>query len=107
MLTKNSSNTWSNARQFFQKFLNHRIKHDDKRSLELLSELVFPSEPQISLSAVFLDKLSLLSMEKDSEDLPAAIGTVVLSLWSRCIKEKYVNKPSTNWREAYDTDSNL
>ena len=70
--------------------MNHRIKHDQRRSFEALADFAFPSNPTCALSTIILDKMSLLSVKRDIEDFPAALGLIVISLWAQCINETYV-----------------
>ena len=70
--------------------LNHRLEHDGKRSFEALVDFAYPSQPTTALSTVFLDKLASLSHKQDIEDFSAALGSILMALWSQCIQEKYV-----------------
>ena len=70
--------------------LNHRLEHDGKRSFEALIDFAYPSQPKIALSTVLLDKLASLSYKEDIEDFPAALGMILMALWSQCVQEKYV-----------------
>lgn len=76
--------------QFMQQILNHRTRQDEKRTIEALANFVYPSKPLQALSTVFFDKLSALTFKTEIESYPAALGHIVLSLWSQCIDEIYV-----------------
>lgn len=73
-----------------QKILNHRTKQDQKRTLETLASFAYPSNPSQALSTIFLDKLSALTFKTEIESYPAALGHIILFLWSQCIDETYV-----------------
>lgn len=75
-----------------QKIMNHRVKRDEKRSFEALVAFAFPSNPTQALSTHFLDKMSPLGVKTQIEDFPSALGSIIISLWSQCIDEKYVRK---------------
>jgi len=75
--------------QFTQRLLNHCIRYDEERTLEALAKFKLPSQPQKALSTMLLDKLSPLEIPPDTENLPAAVALIIISLWSRCIAEKY------------------
>ena len=78
--------------EFTQKFLNHRSGANEKRSIEALADFAFPSESagnEGKLSTLLLDKLSLLGTVQDAETFPASVGSIVVTLWSRCISDKY------------------
>lgn len=70
--------------------LNHRLEHGGKRSFEALTNFAYPSQPTTTLSTVFLDNLASLGYNQDFEDFPAALGMILMALWSQCIQEKYV-----------------
>lgn len=72
--------------------LNHRINHGGKRSFEALADFAYPSQPTTALSTIFLDKLASLSYKQDIEDFPAALGMIMMALWSQCVQEKYVRR---------------
>ncbi|KAL8712378.1 MAG: hypothetical protein Q9225_006947 [Loekoesia sp. 1 TL-2023] len=73
--------------QLTQHIMNHRIGVGGKRSFEVLSEYSYPSKPDTTLSTVFLDKMSALSVKSDIENFPAALAQVVISLWKQCVDE--------------------
>ena len=71
--------------QFTQKVLNHRLKLDAKRSIEALAAFSLPSNPDQALSTLFYDGLSGLSSKADIDSFPAALGLIVVDLWSQCL----------------------
>lgn len=74
--------------------MNHRICVGGKRSFEVLSEYSYPSKPDTTLSTVFLDQMSALSVRSDIENFPAALAQVVISLWKQCVDEQFVQSIS-------------
>ncbi|KAL9131599.1 MAG: hypothetical protein Q9217_000487 [Psora testacea] len=75
--------------QFAQRFLNHRIRHGEERTIEALAKYKFPSPPDLPLSTILLDKMSPLNIRPNVKNLPSAIALEVISIWSQCIQEKY------------------
>ena len=82
---------WAKLLQFYQRVINHRRNLSDKRSVEALSTYTFPSKPDVALSTLLLDGLSSLGTRPKTEDFPAAVCSVVISIWSRCLTETYVS----------------
>ena len=82
--------------QITQTLLDHRIRFNEKRSFEMLTNFAYPSDANTALSSLFLDRLAKLRFNHDTGDFPAALGLIVISLWSRCIEEKYVSFMSLN-----------
>lgn len=76
--------------QFTLKVISHRIKSGEKRSLEALEAFALPSNPSQALSNIFLDKLSEVMAKQELESFPAALGQIIVMLWSQCIDEQYV-----------------
>lgn len=66
------------------------MKPGEKRSFEALADYSFPSEPENKLSTSLFDKLAMLSANQSAVDFSAAIGFMVISLWSQCLEEEYV-----------------
>ncbi|MCJ1402903.1 hypothetical protein MMC11_006124 [Xylographa trunciseda] len=75
--------------RYTQKVLNHRLGLGERRSFEALADFAFPSAPKIQLSTLLLDKMTLLSANQDMDDFLAALISIVISLWSRCVEEEY------------------
>ncbi|MCJ1381176.1 hypothetical protein MMC17_004285 [Xylographa soralifera] len=75
--------------QYTQKVLNHRVGLGERRSFEALADFAFPSAPKVHLSTLLLDKMTLLSANQNMDDFLAALVSIVISLWSCCIKEEY------------------
>ncbi|KAI9805056.1 MAG: hypothetical protein M1825_000890 [Sarcosagium campestre] len=75
--------------EFFQSMLNHRPPAESSRAIELFAHFAFPSQPDVSFSAILLDKVALRSVKNPPENLPVDFCLSLLSLWSRCLKEEY------------------
>ena len=71
--------------QFIQKVLNHRLEPGAKRTIEALADFSLPSNPHQALSTLFYDGLSGLSIKMDIDSFPAALGLIVVDLWSQCL----------------------
>lgn len=80
------------TKQLTQQILNHRITLGQRRTFEALAGFAYPSDPSQALSTIFLDKISALTFKLEIEDYPAALGRIIVSLWSQCIDEKYVGR---------------
>ena len=78
------------SEQLTQQIINHRTRQDEKRTIEALASFAYPSNPSQALSTIFFDKLSALTFKIEIENYPAALGHIILFLWSRCIDEIYV-----------------
>lgn len=76
--------------QLTQQIINHRTRQDANRTIEVLASFAYPSNSSQPLSTIFLDKLSALTFKAEIESYPAALGHIILSLWSQCIDEIYV-----------------
>ena len=74
---------------FIQRFLNHRISCEEERTIEALAKFKFPSQPEKALSTILLDKLSPLSIQSNTENLPSVVALKVISIWLQCIQEHY------------------
>ena len=75
--------------QFTQKLLNHRLDRVHERTIEALSKFALPSRPEKALSTVLYDKILMLGRNSEVENVPAAVGLIVIALWSQCLKECY------------------
>ncbi|KAL8765242.1 MAG: hypothetical protein Q9209_007635 [Squamulea sp. 1 TL-2023] len=73
-----------------QVVMNHRMDLDGKRTFEALSDFSYPSRTDITLSTVFLDKMSALSAKSDIDQFPVALASLIISMWKQCVDEKYV-----------------
>ncbi|KAM0795765.1 hypothetical protein BDR22DRAFT_813102 [Usnea florida] len=72
-----------------QKLLDHRFAPEEPRTFERLAKFCFPSSRERTLSTILLDKMSTLTFKPDTENFAAAMGLIVISLWSQCMEEKY------------------
>ncbi|MCJ1338272.1 hypothetical protein MMC09_003558 [Bachmanniomyces sp. S44760] len=75
--------------EFTREILNHRRVRKEKRTFELLANYSFPSNPELALSTMLLDKMSSIRVEKSIDEFAKAFSTIVLGLWSQCITEKH------------------
>ena len=74
--------------ELMQRLLDHRLEPQGSRTFERLATFAFPSEPDQLLSTKLLDKISTLT-KSESEKFPAALGLIVISLWTQCMDEGY------------------
>ncbi|KAI4095786.1 MAG: hypothetical protein LQ339_007149 [Xanthoria mediterranea] len=72
-----------------QQVMNHRMNISGKRTFEALSDFAYPSKTDTSLSTIFLDKVSALSVRNDVEHFPVALALVIISMWKQCVDEKF------------------
>ena len=78
--------------EFMQKLLAHAPNPDDERTIEALSKFQYPSDSRHSLAALSMDSLSSAGLSGLSDYLPVKTARSLLTLWSRCLMEKY-HKP--------------
>lgn len=72
-----------------QKLMDHRFAPDEQRTYERLATFAFPSNRERALSTILLDKMATLTSKAHFENFPAAIGVILISLWSQCMEERY------------------
>lgn len=70
--------------------LDHRPRHNHLRTMEALSKYAFPSSPDESLASIILGRLPSMGMKKSVTDLPIEFCDLLISLWTKCVEEKYV-----------------
>lgn len=75
--------------QFTQDLLNHRLQRSHERTIEALAQFRLPSRPEKPLSTLLYDQLLMLGKSAKIENLPAAVGLIMISLWSQCLQEVY------------------
>ena len=75
--------------QLTQKLLNHRYTPDEPRTFERLTGFTYSSQPDKPLSTILLDEMSTLTYNPDPERFPSAVALIIVSIWSRCMKETY------------------
>lgn len=75
--------------KFLQQLLDRRIGRHEKRTFETLANYMFPSDQRNTLSGLLIDQMTPLSAKDNLESFPAAVGQIVLSLWSRCLQEAF------------------
>lgn len=71
---------------FMQKTLNHRPYEGHERTVEALTKHHCPSDPEKSLSAMFMESMT---SQLGGEHLPLRLSRTMLQLWSRCLDEKH------------------
>jgi hypothetical protein len=79
---------------FLQMLISHRVQPGMKRTFEAFATFTFPSNPNVAVSTLLLDKLSANNSKRDKQDFPGAIGLIILSIWSKCLDEHYVSSVS-------------
>ena len=75
--------------KFLQLLLDRRIARHEKRTFEILTDYMFPSDQRSTLSSLFIDRMTPLSTKQDVGSFPTAVGDIILSLWSRCLQEDF------------------
>ena len=70
--------------------LDHRYKADQPRTMEELSKYAFPSAPRESFQSIILGKIPVLGFNKSAKDLPIDFCELLISMWAKCVEEKYV-----------------
>ncbi|CAK4033720.1 Hypothetical predicted protein [Lecanosticta acicola] len=73
---------------FMQLLLNHRPYEGHERSVEAMAKYAFPSKPHKTISSLFLDEITSLTV-KDDEEICLQVARVLLRMWCRCLEEKY------------------
>jgi hypothetical protein len=76
-----------NQYEFMQRMLNHKRPGSKERTVELFAKHSFPSNPNRSVAAIFLDGLSS-SAPIGSDYMPLKVSYTLLRLWSSCLHEK-------------------
>jgi hypothetical protein len=76
--------------QFLEMVFDHRPYKGHLRTFEEFTKLAFPSAPGISFASIILEKLPTLNAKQIPSDFPIEFCELIISLWSRCIAEKYV-----------------
>ncbi|KAF2467321.1 uncharacterized protein BDR25DRAFT_305714 [Lindgomyces ingoldianus] len=71
------------------RLVNHRSSNGTDRVLEALTQYALPSRPDKRLSSILYDDLSHCSVGHDVRQLALRICYIFLSLWDRCLREKY------------------
>ncbi|KAL8946536.1 MAG: hypothetical protein Q9222_007080 [Ikaeria aurantiellina] len=72
-----------------QHVMNHRMDIGRQRTFEALSAYHYPSDKDMPLSTVFLDKMSSLSAKTNLPNFSAALTSLVISMWKQCVDEQY------------------
>ncbi len=69
---------------------DHRPYKDHLRTFEEFTRLAFPSAPGVSFASIVLEKLPTFNTKQVPSDFPIEFCELIVSLWSRCLAEKYV-----------------
>ncbi|KAF2193101.1 hypothetical protein K469DRAFT_619659 [Zopfia rhizophila CBS 207.26] len=75
--------------ELLQRLVNHRSSNGQDRVLEALTQHAFPSQPGKKLSALVYDAISGCTFEENAHELALNFCHCFLSLWDRCLEEKY------------------
>jgi hypothetical protein len=70
--------------------LNHKIDAKHLRTLEELGKYAFPSAPKDSLQSLILAEIPTLGLKKEPDKLLVEFCNFLITLWTKCYKEKYV-----------------
>ncbi|KUJ16318.1 uncharacterized protein LY89DRAFT_669845 [Mollisia scopiformis] len=76
---------------FIGTMLDHRIDANHLRTLEELGKYAFPSAPRDSFQSLILGEIPSLGLKKLSKDLSVDFCIFLISLWKKCMAEKYVD----------------
>jgi hypothetical protein len=80
--------------QFMKVILNHCSGHGRPLTLDLLARFSLPSRPGESISAILLQKLSVMGDPNDCMRLPIDFCDQVIGLWLQCRREGCVSYSS-------------
>lgn len=72
---------------YMQLILNHRPYEGHARTVESLAKYSFPSDPDKSMSSIFLDKMTYAADDVDERELPLKTSQILLDLWKRCTED--------------------
>jgi hypothetical protein len=81
----------TNNYQFLGMMLDHKVDSKHKRTIQELENYALPSSPDDSLQTHLLSKIPELGLIKSQIELPVNFCELVISLWSKCMEEKYVS----------------
>lgn len=73
---------------FMQLILNHTPHEGHEATVESLAKYSFPSKPGKTLSSLFIHDISYRPISDDG-GLPLVVSRSLLSIWSKCLEEKY------------------
>lgn len=83
-----SANWW----QFLESILNHKARFSDHlKTIEEFTKYAFPTSPKETFSSMVYGKLPRLGLKSGSNDFAVEFCDLMISLWSRCMVEKYVS----------------
>lgn len=72
--------------------LDHRPSENHLRTIEALGNYALPSKPEESFESIILGQIPTLGFKRPSStDLPIEFCELLISIWSKCLDEKYVS----------------
>ncbi|KAH6676267.1 DNA repair protein-like protein Rad26 [Halenospora varia] len=74
---------------FLGTMLDHRIDRSHRRTIQELEKYSLPSKRDESFQSMILGKIPILGFKKAQKDLPIDFCELLISLWSKCMEEKY------------------
>ena len=89
--TADSSGRDKERLKFLQGVLDHRMSRHEKRTLETLSQFSLPSRraENSTIASDIMDVMAPLGNRPGLEDYPGAVGSAILTVWSKCLDEQY------------------
>ncbi|KAI9819353.1 MAG: hypothetical protein M1832_004058 [Thelocarpon impressellum] len=75
--------------EFLQAVLHHRPSPERPRALDELRNYALPSAPDVPISSIILDRLSLFGARARPQNYPGDFFDMVASLWENCLSENY------------------
>ncbi|KAG0635354.1 hypothetical protein HOY80DRAFT_982139 [Tuber brumale] len=74
---------------FLKALVAHRVNRSGERALEALTRFSFPSSSSVTISSLFLDKITLLETTAAKLEFSVGVCKVLLNLWARCLQESF------------------
>lgn len=71
--------------RLMKRLMNHRTFPNERRDIEVMAKLAFPSEPQLMLSTIVLEETA----NRDSSNYVMDYALAIISLWTRALNEKF------------------
>jgi hypothetical protein len=70
--------------------MNHRPHRGHVRTFEALGQHHFPATPNESFESILYSKLPTVRTNK-TDEFAIEFCDIIISLWARCLEEKYVS----------------
>jgi hypothetical protein len=83
--------TYAKSVQFLGTMLDHQVDSKHKRTIQELEKYALQPSPDESLQTHLLSKIPELGLIKSQKELPVSFCELLISLWSKCMDEKYVS----------------